>query len=304
VSLKAVLREAKKQMEKIYKRAPAKINLNLLITGKRADGYHLLSSFFAFTELGDELYFEQSGEQEGVFLAIKGAFAKGLEADENNSVIRAAKGLGWLIGGERGAKITLIKNLPVAAGIGGGTADAAAAIRGLCELWGASPEEEDLFSLALKVGADVPSSLYGRNALVSGIGEGLAPAPKIGGEVYVVLVNPKVTVPTKEIFKLFAGDFSQPFAFKKEYLSAADLAEDLSQTTNDLYAPAVQLQPVIGDVLSLLRRDGKCLFAAMSGSGATCFGLYEDKKAAEDAALKIATVKPSWWVAATKLNKP
>ena len=291
-------------MRKIYKRAPAKINLNLLITGKRADGYHLLSSFFAFTELGDELYFEPSGGQEGVFLAIKGAFAKGLEAGENNSVIRAAKGLERLIGGERGAKITLVKNLPVAAGIGGGTADAAAAIRGLCELWEVSPEEKDLFSLALNIGADVPSSLYGKNALVSGIGEELAPAPRIGSEVYVVLVNPKVTVPTKEIFKLFSGDFSQPFVFKKEYLSAADLAADLGKTANDLYAPAERLQPVIGEVLSLLRCDKECLFAAMSGSGATCFGLYEDKKAAEVAALKIAAAEPLWWVAATKLNNP
>lgn len=292
-------------MKKIYKRAAAKLNLNLLITGKRADGYHLLSSFFAFTELGDELYFEKDGEQDGISLDIKGPFAKGLTADESNSVIRAARGLSLLIGGKLGAKITLIKNLPVAAGIGGGTADAAAAIRGLCELWEAAPAEKDLFALALGIGADVPSSLYGKNALVSGIGEELAPAPKIGGEVYVVLVNPKVTVSTKEIFKLFSGKkFSSAFTFRKEYLSAADLAEDLSKTTNDLYAPAVQLQPVIGEVLSLLRLDGKCLFAAMSGSGATCFGLYESKEAAKEAALKIAAAQPSWWVAATKLNNP
>lgn len=295
-------------MKKIYKRAAAKLNLNLLITGKRADGYHLLSSFFAFTELGDELYFEPaeaSGEQDGISLDIKGPFAKGLTADESNSVIRAARGLSLLIGGKLGAKITLIKNLPVAAGIGGGTADAAAAIRGLCELWEAAPAEKDLFALALGIGADVPSSLYGKNALVSGIGEALAPAPKIGGEVYVVLVNPKVTVSTKEIFKLFSGKkFSSAFTFRKEYLSAADLAEDLSKTTNDLYAPAVQLQPVIGEVLSLLRLDGKCLFAAMSGSGATCFGLYESKEAAKEAALKIAAAQPLWWVAATKLNNP
>ena len=291
-------------MKKIYKRAAAKLNLNFLITGKRADGYHLLSSFFAFTELGDELYFEQGGEQTGLSLVIEGAFAKGLAADENNSVIRVAKGLGRLIGRAPDAKITLVKNLPVAAGIGGGTADAAAAIRGLCELWEAEPEEKDLFSLALEIGADVPSSLYGKNALVSGIGEGLAPAPRIASEVYVVLVNPGVTVSTKEIFKLFSGGFFLPFTFKKEYLSAADLAGDLSKTENVLYAPAVKLQPVIGEVLSLLRRDGECLFAAMSGSGATCFGLYADKESAENAALKIAAAKPSWWVMPTKLNNP
>jgi len=292
-------------MKKIYKQAPAKVNLNLLITGKRADGYHLLSSFFAFTQLGDELYFEQDSEQAGISLAIKGPFAKGLDAGENNSVIRAAIGLERLIGGKHGAKITLIKNLPVAAGIGGGTADAAAAIRGLCELWEVAPAEKDLFALALIIGADVPSSLYGKNALVSGIGEGLSPAPKIGGDVYIVLVNPRVTVSTKDIFKTFSEKkFSSAFAFKKEYASAADLAEDLSKTTNDLYAPAVQLQPVIGEVLSLLRSDEKCLFAAMSGSGATCFGLYEDKEAAENAALKIAAAKPLWWVIPTRLNNP
>ena len=292
-------------MKKIYKQAPAKVNLNLLITGKRADGYHLLSSFFAFTELGDELCFEQGGEQEGISLVIKGLFAEGLEANENNSVIRAAKGLWQLIGSKRGAKITLIKNLPVAAGIGGGTADAAAAISGLCELWEENPKKEDLFSLALRIGADVPSSLYGKNALVSGIGEELSPAPKIGSEVYVVLVNPKVTVSTKDIFKTFSGkEFSSAFTFRKEYATAADLAEDLSKTTNDLYTPAVQLQPVIGEVLSLLRRDERCLFAAMSGSGATCFGLYEDKNAAESAALEIAKAQPSWWVMPTRLNNP
>ncbi len=268
--------------------ARAKVNLYLHVTGKRADGYHLLDSLAVFPEIGDML---QATAQDGLSLALTGRFGVSLGAEPDNLVLRAARALAAATGITAGARLVLEKQLPVASGIGGGSADAAAALRLLSRLW-AVPPSVDLARIAATLGADVPVCLASRPARMGGVGEVLEVAPCLP-PCFMVLVNPGVAVATPDVFRARTGSFSPRADLPSGWADAAALAAGLAATRNDLEPPAVSLAPVIGDVLRVLRADPACLLARMSGSGATCFGLYADAAAAEDAASRLG--RQGWW---------
>jgi 4-diphosphocytidyl-2-C-methyl-D-erythritol kinase len=279
--------------------APAKINLHLHITGKLANGYHLLDSLVVFADVGDRVGVEPA---EDLSLRLTGPFAPGLEADSDNLVLRAARRLADGAGIRPYGALVLEKNLPVSSGIGGGSADAAAALRLLCRFWAVAPEARVLAAMGKELGADVPVCLGCEPAVMSGIGEVLAPVgplPPLG----MVLVNPGVAVPTKDVFRLREGAFSAPLDIPPSgWMSVAALVETLRAGGNDLEAPALRVAPVVGDVLSGLRGLADCLLARMSGSGATCFGLFPSRKAAVAAAQGLQ--RPGWWVWAGGLFEP
>lgn len=269
--------------------APAKINLHLHVVGRRADGYHLLDSLVVFAGIGDRLTVSPADR---LTLSISGPFAAGLEAEADNLVLRAARTLADQAKIKATGALTLEKNLPVASGIGGGSADAAAALRLLCRFWGLDPSLPD--QLAGALGADVPVCVAGVPALMSGIGEILAPAPPLP-DVGIVLVNPGVAVATPAVFRARSAAFSDPARFPAGGWTDADaLATTLHTTRNDLEPPARQLAPAIDDVLDTLATIPGCLLARMSGSGATCFGLFPHPEAARAAAGSIN--RDGWWV--------
>lgn len=278
--------------------APAKINLFLHVTGRRADGYHLISSLMVFADIGDEL---SATMGRGFSLSIDGPFAEGLPTDSGNLVTRAAERLASQLGIRPDAAVHLTKILPIASGIGGGSADAAAALRALAKLWGRDPGGETLAQLGLSLGADIPVCLRSQAMQVSGIGDMLDPAPKLPA-AWLVLVNPGVAIATKDVFKARTGDFSSPAPLPVAPKDATELAGMLSERHNDLQAPAIGLAPAIGSALAALRTSPDCLFARMSGSGATCFGLFADRVPAERAAQKIKQAQSSWWSVAAPLR--
>jgi 4-diphosphocytidyl-2-C-methyl-D-erythritol kinase len=271
--------------------APAKINLALHVTGRRADGYHLLESLAVFTEFGDRLTVAPAAEDS---FAVTGPFAALVPVDAGNLVIRARDALRALDAAAAArVAITLEKNLPIASGIGGGSSDAAAALRALSRHW---RMVADLAALSLKLGADVPMCLSARSLIARGIGEMLKPVslPSLS----LVLVNPGVAVSTPEVFRALANRENPALPPLPLALDAASVLDWLRTTRNDLEAPAKALAPVIGDALDALDRSG-AQFTRMSGSGATCFGLFESGAAAEAAAASIRINNPGWFVAAT-----
>lgn len=265
--------------------APAKINLCLHVTGRRADGYHLLDSLVVFAGVGDQV----SGTlADPPSLSVEGPKAEGLTGEGDNLVLRAARAMGV------SARIVLEKHLPVSSGIGGGSADAAATLRLLARLSGRALPEA---AAVLALGADVPVCLAGRPARMTGIGEGLAPLPPLP-EVWLVLANPGVALSTPAIFRALARADNAPLPRDLPRLrSAADLAAFMMMQRNDLEPPALALEPVIGRVKAALSAQAGCLMARMSGSGATCFGLFADPLAAHAAARAIRAAEPGWWVA-------
>jgi 4-diphosphocytidyl-2-C-methyl-D-erythritol kinase len=281
--------------------APAKINLFLHVTGKRPDGFHDLQSLVAFADAGDELIMERG---RGFSLDIWGPFAAGLTGDADNLVLKAARALDEYLGLSEGAHFTLIKNLPVASGIGGGSADAAAALRGLIELWHRPDGAvQEVGAVAPRLGSDVPVCLLSRTAWMEGRGEHVKLLPQMPG-VHLVLVNPGVAVSTADVFRrltIRAGGplLSPPPGFG----SLAALVDYLKSTRNDLEAPALAIAPIIGKVLEALAREGAA-FTRMSGSGATCFGLFETAERASAAADAIAKAEPSWWARAAAFAPP
>lgn len=273
--------------------ARAKINLTLEVRGRRPDGYHELESLVVFAEIGDRLTFSPA---EIFTLDLKGPFAASLPRAEENLVLRAARGLSTLAGGGRGASILLEKNLPAAGGIGGGSADAAATLRGLVALWGRDDlPRARLMTLAAELGADVPVCLDARASRVGGVGERLVPVPRLPA-AWLVLVNPGRALATGAVFAARRGPFSVPAAELPALSDAPALAAWLRAAGNDLEAPARTLLPEIGDVLAALADTAGCLLARMSGSGASCFGLYGDETAARAAAAAISARRPAWWV--------
>ena len=253
------------------------------MTGRRPDGYHLLDSLTVFAGVGDVLRAEVDAT---IGLSIDGPFAAGLSAGEDNLVHRAAL---RLAGSEHGVTLRLTKNLPVASGIGGGSADAAAALRILARLWGI---EGDLGDTALALGADVPVCLASRPARMGGIGERLAPAPRLP-RCGIVLVNPGLAVSTPDVFRARSGSFSSPARLPAAWADAGSMAKDLGALRNDLEDPAIGLCTVIQVVIEAIGQMPGCLLARMSGSGATCFGLFaSDAEAAVAAAL---LERPGWW---------
>jgi 4-diphosphocytidyl-2-C-methyl-D-erythritol kinase len=266
--------------------APAKVNLALHVTGRRNDGYHRLDSLVVFAEVGDVLRARAGGD---LSLTVTGRFAAALATEPDNLVLRAARALAAAAGIAATAALTLEKNLPVASGIGGGSADAAAALRLLARLWRIAPPDP---VLALRLGADVPVCLAGRPARMGGIGEALSAIPALP-PCGLALVNPGVGVATREVFAARAGAFSPPLPAPEAWPDAAALAGWLARERNDLEAPALRVQPAIGGVLAAVRARPGCLLARMSGSGATCFGLFADPAAAAAAADALA--RPGWW---------
>lgn len=281
--------------------ARAKINLYLQVTGRRADGYHELDSLVVFADLGDRIEASPAGD---LRLAVEGPFAAGLSAGADNLVLRAAAALRDALAAEghpvTGADLTLVKNLPVASGIGGGSADAAATLRALWKLWTLPRGLVDPAALGLRLGADLPVCLAGGPRFVGGIGEKLDPAPVLP-PAWLLLVNPRVAVPTPAVFALRQGGFSAPARWSDRLPDLAALARRLLGCRNDLTAPAQSIAPVIGEVLAELERLPAIRLARLSGSGATCFGLFATPTEAEAARHEIARRRPDWWAAAAPM---
>jgi len=281
--------------------ARAKINLYLHVTGKRPDGYHLLDSLVAFAGYGDWVEVETAPPGE-IALFVDGPTARHLPAGEPNIVEKAAALLGKLTDRPVGATIRLTKNLPVAAGIGGGSADAAAALVALSRLWDLDRLPKSVIDpLALSLGADVPVCLDGNAVHMGGIGEILTPAPALP-PAWTVLVNPMVACPTPAVFRARSGAFSVAAPLTGAIATVGDLAQALRKRRNDLSDPAIATVPVIADVLAGLEAQNGCLLARMSGSGATCFGLFDNESLARSAAQTIAKTQTNWWSIAAPLE--
>ncbi len=272
--------------------APAKINLYLHIVGRRQDGMHLLDSLVTFAALADTVTVQTA---DGLTLQIDGPFAGDLDA-KHNLVLQAARALAQASGRPLRAAIRLTKNIPVAAGLGGGSADAAATLRALMALWQLPGTAVDLPALALGLGADVPACLASQPAFVGGIGEQLARAPVLP-QVDLLLVNPRRPLATPDVFRARSGAFSRSARFEAPPRDGAALARLLATRANDLTAPANRCCPEISAVLTALEALPGCRLARMCGSGATCFGLFDHAQAAAAAA---ALAHTPWWVRASE----
>lgn len=273
--------------------APAKINLCLHVTGRRADGYHLLDSLVAFADPGDRIVAASAPD---LSLTVTGPAAAAVPVGDDNLVLRAARLFPDTLGG---AALTLDKHLPAAAGIGGGSSDAAATLRALARLWDRplpAPEA------AQALGADVPVCLAPRSWRMRGAGERLDPGPALP-PCWAVLANPGVPVSTPSVFAALQSRRNPALPDPPDsFADAAALAAWLAATRNDLEEPARLHAPAIGDVLSALGATPGVLLARMSGSGATCFALFAEESRARLAAASIAGARPGWWVAAMALR--
>ncbi len=283
----------------IVERAPAKINLYLHVTGKREDGYHLLDSLVVFASDGagaaDKITLSH---WDGYRLSVVGPHAAALkqESQDRNLVTKALRSLSSKLGQAPHYDVQLYKNLPIASGIGGGSADAAAALRAVARLWNIPVECDLVARAALETGADVLACLYNKPCYFGGIGDvinGVAGLPRC----FMLLVNPNVPLSTPHVFKERVGSFSHPARFSQMPDSAKELAALLSERRNDLQEPATLLCGVIADVLAALNAQPNCLLARLSGSGATCFGLFAHGEGAEAAANAIRGMGRDWWVA-------
>jgi len=320
----------------VSRSAPAKINLYLHITGRRDDGFHELDSLVVFADVGDVI---TVSEGDGLSLTITGPFADGLSCDDDNLVLRAARKLAERTertGTKANAHITLEKNLPVASGIGGGSADAAATLQALVRFWNIELADDDIHhvahdvadnidmaralstlfklwrddlgsdmlgSIGLELGADVPVCLEGRPTYMGGIGERLDMAPHLPA-AWLVLVNPGVSISTPAVFNAYKDappPFSKPARFHDHPRDAQHLAELLAGRDNDLMAPAVALSPEIQQVLDALAPLNGALLTRMSGSGATCFALFNSQNEAAAAAASLSQAHPDWWVSAAEM---
>jgi 4-diphosphocytidyl-2-C-methyl-D-erythritol kinase len=285
----------------------AKVNLTLRVVGRRVDGYHDLESVVAFADCADRLTFTRGSTFD---LKTSGPLAEACGDTADNLVFKAAKLLGERVPDLRLGVFSLDKVLPVAAGIGGGSADAAAALRLLAQANGLALDDPRLIEAAKQTGADVPVCLASRACVMTGVGETLLPLslPKLP----CVMVNPRIPVATKDVFQALglrhgellvgATDVMRAPAWPEQGSSVEDWVEALSSVSNDLEAPATRIQPVIGEVLSALSATNGAWLARMSGSGATCFAIYENTADAQRAAQKISLDHPAWWVHAGVLS--
>ena len=268
-------------------RARAKINLSLHVRGRRADGYHELESLVAFAGVSDALTFS-SHELDQFTLTVDGV--DDLGPVDDNLVIRAAHAAG----STRRGHFRLIKNLPIASGIGGGSADAAAALRLLC-----GPAA--LHIKAAEIGADVPVCIASRARMMRGVGEALGPVIALP-PLFAVLVNPRIAVATADVFRALALQKGESTNLPPHPADTGDVFALLNATRNDLEAPAICVAPIIADVLSALRHQPHIRLARMSGSGATCFGIFADRHAATQAARALKRHHPDWWIRSTILR--
>jgi 4-diphosphocytidyl-2-C-methyl-D-erythritol kinase len=275
--------------------ARCKVNLFLHVGARREDGFHPLQSLAVFPETGDVLAGEEAAE---FSLNVQGPFAAAL-ADGDNLVLKAARALAEQAGRLPQAKLTLTKNLPVASGIGGGSADAAAALRALANLWHLDLDEKSLCGIAAGLGSDIPVCLASQPAFMEGRGEILTAVPTLP-RLPLLLVNPGVAVPTKDVFAALGERRGVDMILSRGgFGDLADLLRFLETTGNDLQAPAIAIQPVIGEVLSALKTLPGALFTRMSGSGATCFALMADDDGCQRAGISLKERHPGWWVQAT-----
>ena len=289
--------------------APAKVNLYLHVTGKRGDGYHTLDSLMGFVDVGDEITITPN---EQLSFQIEGPYASAFDDKEcdispasKNLVMQAAWGISKLTGHRLDCSITLRKNLPLGAGIGGGSADAAAVIWGLLELWDLPADIKGLDELLLSLGADVPVCFGCETQRVQGIGEVFSAPPMIP-EMPILLVYPGIPSHTKSVFKRYTGEYSDAID------ALPDMFEDVNEvcaflkdhTRNDLTAAAQSDMPIIQNVLDGIGAQTGCLLARMSGSGSSCFGIFENENSAKDASAKLAQENPDWWVKTAWLGRP
>jgi 4-diphosphocytidyl-2-C-methyl-D-erythritol kinase len=271
--------------------ARAKVNLCLHVTGQRADGYHLLDSLVVFAETGDQITVARAAD---LSLTVTGPQGAGLGDGPDNLCLRAA----WAFGLPLGAAITLDKHLPVASGIGGGSADAAAVLGALSRLWGVALPDA---AAVLALGADVPVCLAGVPARMRGVGEQVDPVRGLPA-AWLVLVNPGVSLSTPAVFRALArrDNPGLPDALPN-WSTAQDLAAFLRRQRNDLEPAALTLAPQVGQVTAALGAQAGCLLARMSGSGATCFGLFSGAEQAKAAAQALRRAQPGWWVQAAAM---
>lgn len=271
----------------LHEPAWAKVNLFLHVVGKRPDGYHLLDSLAVFPAIGDIV---SASPAETIGLTLAGPFGATLVAEPDNLVLRAARALHRTYEVGQGAHLSLEKSLPIASGIGGGSADAAAALRVLCRLWKLAP---NLHDIAEALGADVPVCLAQEPARMQGVGEILSASPTLP-QAGMVLINPGIAVATPAVFRARSGGFRESASLPAAWATPAEMACDLHTLHNDLQAPAISLCPEIGHVLAALQESPSCLLSRMSGSGATCFGLFPTTQSAQEAATTLA--RKGWWV--------
>jgi 4-diphosphocytidyl-2-C-methyl-D-erythritol kinase len=277
--------------------APAKVNLDLFVTGRRADGYHLLDSTVIFADIADRLTLAPAPSAQRRLVA-RGPFAAALPADaDRNLAMRALDALASALGQlDAGWTLVLDKHLPAAAGLGGGSADAAAALRLGLALWGGAAQPPDMAALALGLGADVPVCLAGAACRMTGVGEGLQPLPPLP-PAWLVLANPGVALETAPVFRARTGPFSDPPPpLPLDIADAAGLAQALARRRNDLTQAALSLAPSIGALLGALQAAPGCLLARMSGSGASCFGLFATEGQAREALPALRA--RGWWAEA------
>lgn len=285
--------------------APAKINLFLHVGAPGADGYHPLCSLMVFADAGDRVTLH---EGDALAVKVRGPFAHQLAGEGDNLVLRAARALLAKARGPQAlSAFTLEKRLPVAAGLGGGSSDAGAALRLMREAMTPRLEDAELEAIAASLGADGAACLWGRPVVAQGRGERLSPAPGLP-ILEAVLVNPGVSVSTPAVYAaldaaLTFGDIAPP-PMPDAFESVEELAGWLATTRNDLEAPAIALAPAIGDVLATLADEPEALIARMSGSGATCFALCQSEVEAETLAERIMAMKPDWWVQRCRLGGP
>ena len=280
-------------------RAPAKINLFLHITGKRDDGYHLVQSVMVFVDVGDDLEFSR---HDGLLIDVEGPFAGEMPAANENLVYKAAQLLAQEFKVPLRGAVHLTKNLPVASGIAGGSSDAAAALKGFVKLWGLPEEVDRVQRVAQKLGADVPACLIGKPVWAEGIGEKMTRLPEMP-PLHIVLVNPLVATPTPEVFRRFRNKFSAPLQFMGRKKTMHEWIADLKIYRNDLLDAATEVTPEIPQVLNALMETPNCHVARLSGSGATCFGIYDTQAAAIAAVNKLKQLYPRWWVEPASLVK-
>lgn len=279
-------------------KAPAKVNLTLRVIGRRADGYHDIESLVAFASVGDALTFTPGG---ALALSVGGPTAAAAGEIADNLVLKAARALAERVERLKLGRFALSKRLPVAAGLGGGSADAAAALRLLARANGLAPDDPRLLQAARATGADVPVCLDPRPRFMRGIGD-LLSGPLDLPRLFAVLLNPAVAVATKDVFAALAVPTAGQTPPATICTGTTALLAEIAGGRNDLEEPAIELEPAIADALAVLRKLPGCRLARMSGSGATCFGLFDSMDAARGAARRLRVGYPAWWVRATALE--
>jgi len=279
----------------VEEKASAKVNLCLQIVGQKSNGFHLLDSIVGFTEFGDHLSFKKSDELE---LKVKGAFSGQIPVDKSNLILKAAELLKTLNNIKTGARITLIKNLHPSAGLGGGSSDAAATIRGLSRLWGTDlPEIDDL----MKIGSDLPVCINQKTQHMKGFGEVLNEINTFPN-LPILLVNPLKKVSTQTVFRKLENKKNSPLSkYEKLFQTKKDWINWLLLQRNDLMEPAVSVEPVISEVLRLISKQISVEKVSMSGSGATCFGIFENKHDCDLAMQRVRLERPDWWSVSTEI---